>query len=160
MASETTAGQIGSEDNFRAGDGVLRRQWWQETNDLRVCFLQVADNSSVWEGWPGYDRKKYKALRERGFSRLSYLSKNPCRLCRFKGISFPCINSWTDPGAFSFSKAHCRRIARAVLEGITTSIRRRPAFFAVLGTIVVFSTVLIKDNIAEARRPQGIWEIG
>ncbi len=45
-----------------------------------------------------------------------------------------------------------RRIARAVLEGITTRIRRRPAFFAVLGAIVVFSTVLIKDNIAEAVR--------
>jgi hypothetical protein len=45
-----------------------------------------------------------------------------------------------------------RRIARAILEGITSSIRRRPAFFAVLGTIVVFSTILIKDNIAEAVR--------
>jgi hypothetical protein len=45
-----------------------------------------------------------------------------------------------------------RRIARAVLEGITTRIRRRPAFFAVLGAIVVFSSVLIKDNIAEAIR--------
>jgi hypothetical protein len=45
-----------------------------------------------------------------------------------------------------------RRIARAVLDSITTVIRRRPAFFAVLGTIVVFSTILIKDNIAEAIR--------
>jgi chromosome segregation ATPase len=45
-----------------------------------------------------------------------------------------------------------RRIARAILEVITTSIRRRPAFFAVLGAILVFSTVLIKDNIAEAIR--------
>jgi hypothetical protein len=45
-----------------------------------------------------------------------------------------------------------RRIARVVFEAITTSIRRRPAFFAVLGAIVVFSSVLIKDNIAEAVR--------
>jgi hypothetical protein len=45
-----------------------------------------------------------------------------------------------------------RRIARAGLEGVTTRIRRRPAFFAVLGAIVIFSTVLIKDNIAEAIR--------
>ena len=45
-----------------------------------------------------------------------------------------------------------RRMARAVLEGITTRIRRRPALFVVVGAIVVFCTVLIKDNIEEAIR--------
>lgn len=43
-----------------------------------------------------------------------------------------------------------RRVARALFEVLITRIRRRPALFAVLGAIVVFSSVLIKDNVAEA----------
>jgi hypothetical protein len=44
------------------------------------------------------------------------------------------------------------RIVRAVFEDITTKIHRHPAFFVVLGALVIFSTVLIKDNIAEGVR--------
>ena len=33
-------------DYFRARDGVLRRRWCQETNDLRVCFLESCSSSA------------------------------------------------------------------------------------------------------------------
>ena len=45
-----------------------------------------------------------------------------------------------------------RKLTRAVLDSIITKIRRRPAFSVVLGAMVIFATVLIKDNIAEGIR--------
>ena len=42
-----------------------------------------------------------------------------------------------------------RKIVLALFEKISRRIRRHPAFFAILGSTIVFSTVVIKDNISE-----------